>query len=912
MKLLDFIYKLCFEARRIPNIGFICPDGNIYNLNHFQNIKYPAFCASQLQHSEEGDWRYYQFNLFYVDRLVSSHKNTQEIQSEAVDALSRIIRNITSYGIETRGSVLYDVFTEKFDSECAGAYATVTFGTMVDDVCPEWYDTPLYLIKWTSEAEMQPNDYYFTPEGDYYMLSDEYYKIIYQGHDEHTGYLVYTDTSPKDGAGEYGGTFAIRDASVTTLDLSQANSTDFKIDSLSYNPMKELTFNQTLIELGDLRGLPLKSLMLPKSIKRFSGYVFGNEYGSQWKLPTVGYEGTMAEFEAIEKSDDWSGGTSNFGSLQYIQCSDGIICLRDCTDTFPYFTGVTTGDTDVQCRTIPFEEKIPYEFGDEDYLYIMGWNLSRSTSDAPARVCLENGTGRLVARQTGDIRNSSISSNYGLRPWVTFRVHYFTPSDSSDGIYIELPYEGKWLTMNGVGQVITTTGQTTLFYYAEDGEGNTWLETGDHLALSVDNSGYLVGRRYGDGFALTWGQLKDLCSDPGYPYCTYDFCLEDFCYIDCLTDGACESDCASDIIGPDESGLTGCYRMVLVTGITEMDADSHYVLADPERYVYVSDYRIKDEETEPDYYYLYKSSGYTLTDGYVTDISDWAVFKLRLPISTDEVCLYLADNASVRFWSPDGRKNIAFTYLSPRGFILQSDGSLLNIDNDGRYLGYFHLSTNVGMRVPGYEGHKKLYLYKLVKGDCPEPGPTGCTNDCYADATEPQYYEMEKITDISDIDTGATYVLANDSVMAYRHNIDPSYQNINNFYLSGYTSEHGIVEDIDELSFISIPRTGISSNSGREYFQMASGGYAIYSEGITDTSTDVTATTLRTTSGGNFGFGFYQDGRIFDLMWESGIEMNYSLVDYSNPQWNNGMELVAQDDAQTYDALYLYKITLIQ
>lgn len=541
MKLLDFIYKLCFEARRIPNIGFICPDGNIYNLNHFQNIKYPAFCASQLQHSEEGDWRYYQFNLFYVDRLVSSHKNTQEIQSEAVDALSRIIRNITSYGIETRGSVLYDVFTEKFDSECAGAYATVTFGTMVDDVCPEWYDTPLYLIKWTSEAEMQPNDYYFTPEGDYYMLSDEYYKIIYQGHDEHTGYLVYTDTSPKDGAGEYGGTFAIRDASVTTLDLSQANSTDFKIDSLSYNPMKELTFNQTLIELGDLRGLPLKSLMLPKSIKRFSGYVFGNEYGSQWKLPTVGYEGTMAEFEAIEKSDDWSGGTSNFGSLQYIQCSDGIICLRDCTDTFPYFTGVTTGDTDVQCRTIPFEEKIPYEFGDEDYLYIMGWNLSRSTSDAPARVCLENGTGRLVARQTGDIRNSSISSNYGLRPWVTFRVHYFTPSDSSEGMYIELPYEGKWLSMNGVGQVITTTGQTTLFYYAEDGEGNTWLETGDHLALSVDNSGYLVGRRYGDGFALTWGQLKDLCSDPDYPYCTYD------CGADCPShcDDYCE-DCASD------------------------------------------------------------------------------------------------------------------------------------------------------------------------------------------------------------------------------------------------------------------------------------------------------------------------------------------------------------------------------
>ena len=759
MKLLDFIYKLCFEARRIPNIGFICPDGNIYNLNHFQNIKYPAFCASQLQHSEEGDWRYYQFNLFYVDRLVSSHKNTQEIQSEAVDALSRIIRNITSYGIETRGSVLYDVFTEKFDSECAGAYATVTFGTMVDDVCPEWYDTPLYLIKWHTPSEMQPEDYYFTPDGDKFRLTDNYYKIIYQGHDEHTGYIVYTDTSPKDGAGEYGDHFTLN-GNADMIDFSQANSIDFRVDKINPNPMRDVIFPETLVELQDMRGFMGTKLRLPKSLK-YLDYAFGNVGDARWVPDTIDYDGTMAEFEEIGKNQQWSGGTTNFGRLQYIQCSDGIICLRDCTDTFPYFTGNTTGDTDVQCRTIPFEEKTPYEFGDEDYLYIMGWNLDRSASDAPARVCLEWSTGRLVAKQTGDIRNSSISSNYGLRPWVTFRVHYNMPSDSSEGMYIELPYEGKWLSVNGVGQVITTTGQTTLFYYAEDGEGNTWLETGDHLALSVGNDGYLVGRRYGDGFAFTWGQLKDLCSDPDYPYCTYDCgadcpshcedapcsdcasdcpshcedapcsdcssdcgidcnsdCAEDFCYLDCVTDGVCESDCGTDQDLPDDSGITGGYRMELVTGYTGIGGNNNkYVLADANRHVYLSDTNLYPDGTVfPNYYYLFKSTGYTLTNGVITDIENWAVFKIVRTgfVGRGSIKMGLMEDFSSKLWSPDSPKNIAFNYIAPRHFILESDGSLLNVDDDGRYLGYFDQSTNVGMRVPGYDGHIKLYLYKLI------------------------------------------------------------------------------------------------------------------------------------------------------------------------------------------------------
>ena len=172
MTLLDLITKINSCAAQVPNMGRIC-SGNIYELNEFQNVKYPAFCATQGQHSQEGDWRYYNFTLFYVDRLISDKRNASEIQSEAIDVLSNIINEIEYYGIEINGSVLYDVFTERFESECAGAFCTVTFAVMKDDMCPEWYRNPIRKIRYTMVEGQQLEDSDFEITGNAKVLYND-------------------------------------------------------------------------------------------------------------------------------------------------------------------------------------------------------------------------------------------------------------------------------------------------------------------------------------------------------------------------------------------------------------------------------------------------------------------------------------------------------------------------------------------------------------------------------------------------------------------------------------------------------------------------------------------------------------------------------------------------------------------
>ncbi len=333
MKLLDFIYKLNYEASRIPNMGRIC-GGDIYELNHYQDIKYPAFCATQGQHSEAGDWRYYQFNLFYVDRLTSTHGNSQEIQSEAIDALSRIIRNITSYGIETEGTVTYDVFTERFDSECAGAYATVTFGTMVDDICPEWYENPVYTIRYTMESGYTLKDEDFSFGGDYGFL----------WHDAEDHEIVFINRGGSNASGSFR---TEENKHIATMDFSKANAPGFYLEGVNYQggTLKEVILPDTLVHLGILQGSIFTGLTIPVTCERIEMTFTSCDY-----IQTITYEGTVDQFNAISKFDQssqgsyftWSGGTE---MLQYVDCTDGIICLRWC--------GGCTSDCETDC---PYEQ----------------------------------------------------------------------------------------------------------------------------------------------------------------------------------------------------------------------------------------------------------------------------------------------------------------------------------------------------------------------------------------------------------------------------------------------------------------------------------------------------------------------------------------------------------------------------
>ena len=122
MNLYETVELIKTLADSQPNVN-LCYEGDVYRLNEWQNIQYAAVVISQTQHNEVGDNRTYGFNLFYVDRLLDDKSNKLEIQSAALEALSNIIAALRdTFEIE---SATYQPFTERFDSECAGAYVTV-------------------------------------------------------------------------------------------------------------------------------------------------------------------------------------------------------------------------------------------------------------------------------------------------------------------------------------------------------------------------------------------------------------------------------------------------------------------------------------------------------------------------------------------------------------------------------------------------------------------------------------------------------------------------------------------------------------------------------------------------------------------------------------------------------------------
>lgn len=332
MTLLDFITKINSCASQVPNIGHIC-NGNIYELNEFQNVKYPAFCATQGQHSQEGDWRYYNFTLFYVDRLISDKRNASEIQSEAIDVLSNIINEIEYYGIEINGSVLYDVFTERFESECAGAFCTVTFAVMKDDICPEWYRNPIRKIRYTMVEGQQLEDSDFEITGNAkFLYNDKENGVIALEVPFKEGYINFNCT--RHGVGLKTIDFFDIDTEFRLGENGIGLGDNFDLDSVN--------FPETLTYLSGLRRTNITSCILYGNVS----YIGRGTFTNCQNLNTLGYNGTVAQWNAIEKYEadlpsygtNWHGGKTTPNFCKVI-CTNGEVPLcdkpgcPDCSDT---------------------------------------------------------------------------------------------------------------------------------------------------------------------------------------------------------------------------------------------------------------------------------------------------------------------------------------------------------------------------------------------------------------------------------------------------------------------------------------------------------------------------------------------------------------------------------------------------
>lgn len=127
MTLKQIIKYINDIAAKQPNINHIIESGNIYDLNTDGKIKYSAFCLTQQVHTEVEGFRTYNFYFFYVDRLLTDNSNKIAVQSAAIETLSNIINTLRqTFEIEINDNINYQVFTQRFASECAGAYTSVS------------------------------------------------------------------------------------------------------------------------------------------------------------------------------------------------------------------------------------------------------------------------------------------------------------------------------------------------------------------------------------------------------------------------------------------------------------------------------------------------------------------------------------------------------------------------------------------------------------------------------------------------------------------------------------------------------------------------------------------------------------------------------------------------------------------
>ena len=126
-------------ADKQPNINTVVKSGDIYDLNTDGSIKYSAFCATQQPHTEIDGFRTYNFYLFYVDRLLSNGQNKIAVQSSAIEVLSNIINTLKGYyEIEINNTITYQTFTQRFASECAGAYTSVAITVPITECATEY------------------------------------------------------------------------------------------------------------------------------------------------------------------------------------------------------------------------------------------------------------------------------------------------------------------------------------------------------------------------------------------------------------------------------------------------------------------------------------------------------------------------------------------------------------------------------------------------------------------------------------------------------------------------------------------------------------------------------------------------------------------------------------------------------
>lgn len=132
MKLYDITQTILSLASIEPTINFV-KEGDIYKILNNGDVSYPCCVLTQQQHTYdnlEGQITY-NFNVFFVDRLLEDESNKLQGQSWATSCITNLCRRLEEAGVGIIDTVNINVFSESFEALCCGAYATLSI--TVDD-----------------------------------------------------------------------------------------------------------------------------------------------------------------------------------------------------------------------------------------------------------------------------------------------------------------------------------------------------------------------------------------------------------------------------------------------------------------------------------------------------------------------------------------------------------------------------------------------------------------------------------------------------------------------------------------------------------------------------------------------------------------------------------------------------------